>query len=76
MNYDKFIDDGIGLVITMPKTLITIPLKSGKTIAVTDYDALMGTVWVKKIAWRKAKIPKATHDKLLQSLVDAANSGD
>jgi hypothetical protein len=34
----------------------------------------MGTVWVKKIAYRKANIPKEVHARLRQSLIDEANN--
>jgi hypothetical protein len=56
--------------------MIQIPLKSGKTIDVSDYDALMGTIWVKKIAYRKANIPKEVRRQLRESLIDATNNVD
>ena len=70
MNYDKFIDNGIGLVITMP-TPRTLTLKSGKTITVSNLEAIEGTVWVKKIAYRQSKITPDERKKLRQSLVEA-----
>jgi hypothetical protein len=70
VNYNKFIDNGIGLVITMP-TPRTLTLKSGKTITVSSLEAIEGTVWVKKIAYRKSKILLDEQKILRQSLVDA-----
>ncbi len=70
MNYDKFIDDGIGLVITMPEKR-TLKLKSGKTITVSSLEAIEGTVWVNKIAYKKSNVTPEERKKLRQSLVDA-----
>ena len=67
---NKFIDDGIGLVITMPEKR-TLKLKSGKTITVSSLEAIEGTVWVNKIAYKKSNVMPEERKKLRQSLVDA-----
>ena len=49
----------------------TLTLKSGKTISVSNLEAIEGTVWVNKIAYRKSSITPEERKKLRQSLVDA-----
>jgi hypothetical protein len=48
-----------------------LPLKSGKTISIGSLDDIMGTIWVKKIAYRKSKIPLEDQYLLRESLVEA-----
>ena len=51
--------------------MMKLTLKSGKMMAVSSLNAIEGTVWVKKIDYKRSNITPSDKKKLLYSLVEA-----
>jgi hypothetical protein len=56
--------------------MINIPLKNGKWIAISDLNAIMGTIWVRRIDYRRAGFTNIVKKQLRESLENSPNIQD
>jgi hypothetical protein len=56
--------------------MLNIPLKNGKWIAISSLDDIMGTIWVRRIDYRRAGFTNIVKKQLRDSLKNCPNIQD
>lgn len=56
--------------------MIRVPLKSGKWIAISSLDDIMGTIWVRRIDYRRSGFTNIVKKQLRESLKNSPNIAD